>query len=300
MRRDVINALNPARYLEALGFAPYAWQRFILEEVADGRTRVIVNGARQGGKSTVVSGLPAHKARFQPGTLSLILSASERQASDTFGKVKDFLALDELALVSEAGTDHLAIVGGGKVLSLPATQKTVRGKSSPRIVIIDEMSQVPDALYKAVRPMFVDNAKAALILISTPWGKRGQFHETWTATGDRWLRVEVRAPWDIVRGPDGTPTLVDAEPEETYRARKLREGIHAFYSPRHKDREFMQEELSVIGERWFRQEYLCEFVEAEDSAFTYEDIAAAFDAHVAPLGGSLVGTVGPLFATAQG
>lgn len=298
MRRDVLHALNPARYLESLGFAPYEWQRFVLDMVSSGRTRIIINGARQGGKSTIVSGLPAHKARFRTGTLSLILAPSERQSMDTISKVRDFVSLDLGAVVEDLGRDHLSLAGGGRILALPATEKTIRGKSSPRLVILDEMSRVPDELYKGIRPMFVDNPLAALILISTPWGKRGQFHETWTARDDRWIRVEVKAPWDIVRGDEGTPVLVEAEPEESYRARRLAEGIHAFYSPRHRDREFMQEELGIIGERWFRQEYLCEFVEAEGSAFVYEDIAAAFDARIAPLGGSLVGTVGPLFATA--
>lgn len=103
---------------------------------------------------------------------------------------------------------------------------------------------------------------------------------------------------DVIRGDDGRPVLVEAEPEERYRERRAAEGIHAFHSPRHRDRAFMQEELDTIGERWFRQEYLCEFVEAEDSAFNYDDIDAAFGAAVAPLGSALIGTASPLTGAA--
>lgn len=36
----------------------------------------------------------------------------------------------------------------------------------------------------------------------------------------------------------------------------------------------------MLGEWWFNQEYLCEFMDAATSAFTLEDIEKAFDKEV--------------------
>jgi len=33
-----------------------------------------------------------------------------------------------------------------------------------------------------------------LVLMSTPFGKRGHFHEEWTMGGDAWKRLQIKAP----------------------------------------------------------------------------------------------------------
>jgi hypothetical protein len=48
-------------------------------------------------------------------------------------------------------------------------------------------------------------------------------------------------------------------------------------------REFLEEERQTLGEWWFRQEYLCEFVETEDQLFTYDQVATALSGEVEPL-----------------
>jgi hypothetical protein len=39
----------------------------------------------------------------------------------------------------------------------------------------------------------------------------------------------------------------------------------------------------MIGDWWYRQEYFCEFVETDDSVFSYDDIQAALDPNIKPL-----------------
>jgi hypothetical protein len=87
-----------------------------------------------------------------------------------------------------------------------------------------------------------------LWLMSTPHGKRGFFHKEWEYGGEEWRRV--RAP-------------------ATECARIVPE--------------FLEEERRVQGDRWFRQEYMCEFVEAEDGVFGYEDILGMIDHSIDPL-----------------
>jgi hypothetical protein len=115
-----------------------------------------------------------------------------------------------------------------------------------------------------------------VIAISTPNGKRGWFHRA--ASNPRWFRIVVKAPWDIKDG-----AIVPAPPEAVYREQMGKLGIHGFYSPRHTDYDFMVEELEEHGGAWFRQEYLCEFVDPEGVAFRYTDIERAFADDLQPL-----------------
>jgi hypothetical protein len=46
---------------------------------------------------------------------------------------------------------------------------------------------------------------------------------------------------------------------------------------------FLEEERETMGDRWFRQEYCCEFVEAEGSLFDEELIRKAIRDDIKPL-----------------
>jgi phage FluMu gp28-like protein len=46
---------------------------------------------------------------------------------------------------------------------------------------------------------------------------------------------------------------------------------------------FLAEERRAMGDRWFRQEYMCEFLEMEGALFTEEMIQRAFTDEVKPL-----------------
>lgn len=47
-------------------------------------------------------------------------------------------------------------------------------------------------------------------------------------------------------------------------------------------REFLEEERSALGDRWYRQEYLCSFEETVDSVFATADIEAARSTGIEP------------------
>lgn len=279
MVRDLVETLDPTRYFLRLKVSLYLWQAFILNAVAQGYTRIIINGARQAGKSTDVAGIPLliHKA-LGPG-LSLVLASSERQSNLDIGKILDYVGRDNELIPAGIGSDHVTFEDGANIVALPATEKTVRGHSAPQVIILDEAARIPDALYfGGIRPMLTDNPRCVLVMLSTGWGKRGVFYNTWMHPVGNWLRVEVKAPWDIVGG-----RLEPAMPEEEYQKIRAAEGIHAFYSPRHADRAFMKEELEIVGERWVRQEYLCEFVDNMGGFFNMDAVRGALQGSTKPL-----------------
>jgi hypothetical protein len=116
------------------------------------------------------------------------------------------------------------------------------------LLIIDEASRVEDSLYQSVRPMLAVS-KGRIILLSTPFGKRGFFHTEWT-NGEGWQRTKITA--------DLCPRI---------------------------DKDWLERERKMIGDWWFRQEYLCEFIETTDSVFNFNDIAKAISKEVEPMRG---------------
>src|SRR5205807_4172638 len=80
-------ALDPALVFTFRGWQADPWQRDLLRSQAP---RILLNCCRQAGKSTAVAALALHKALFQPGSLVLLVSRSQRQSNELFRKVLDF------------------------------------------------------------------------------------------------------------------------------------------------------------------------------------------------------------------
>jgi hypothetical protein len=235
---------DPTTLMTRAGMQPDPWQARLL---ASDASRFLLLASRQSGKSSVAAALSLHTALVRPRSPVLLLSPSTRQSGELFRKVMDlFNALGRpLAVVAESAL-RVEFANGSRVLSLPGTEGTVRGFSDVALLVIDEAARVSDALYYAVRPMLAVS-RGRMVALSTPFGKRGWFHDEWHGEG-AWERVKITAP--------ECPRI----------------------SP-----EFLAEELRALGERWYRQEYLCSFEDVIDAVFAYADIQAALSDEVQPL-----------------
>ena len=60
------------------------------------------------------------------------------------------------------------------------------------MLLVDEASRVPEDLYLAMRPVLAAS-DGDLWLVSTPFGRRGFFFESWTNGGPAWHRIQVPA-----------------------------------------------------------------------------------------------------------
>lgn len=280
-RDDLLFTFSPLRYVVSLGFKPYDWQAAV---ILSPHRRKHINGARQAGKSTIISSKPCHRARFYPGSLSIILAATEKQAVEDMERVKDFMSRDPRYPAIVRDSDSLIELDNrSRILVVPATEKAARGYSSPDIIMLDEDSRIEDMVYKSgVRPMLTDNEKCEVCEISTPNGRAGHFFNA--GRSPKWERYVIRAPWEI---DEAAVRLVPAAPEAAFRKALAREGIIGYYSPRHALESEQQENLEEMGALMYRQEYLCEYVEPEDQVFSYEEIETAFGKGVQPLEGSI-------------
>ena len=261
-------------YMRSLGFQSFPWQKTVLNSKAK---RKVVNGARQSGKSTIVSGVPAHAARFYPGSLSIIGAPTENQANETMLKVMSFIKNDpDYPSLRKCSTEEIMLENGSRIIVRTAKSGTFRGYSKPRVIILDEASRIDTEAYTSgVRPMLTDNPDCELILISTPFGREGFFYDAMN-TGSFWQRFEVRSPFMPVSTPKGL-TLVPYMNESDYQEEMRKKNVRAWYSPRHKDFNFQCEQLEEMHESQYLQEYDCEFIEKSGQVFSYDAIERMFD-----------------------
>lgn len=230
---DLAMALDPVQLAYAAGITPDPWQADFLRSQSQ---RILLNCSRQVGKSTTTATLSIHTAFYEDNSLILLLSPSLRQSQELFRKCLDvYRALNRPVPAEAENALSLELENGSRIVSLPGKEETIRGMSGVRLLVIDEASRVKDALYKSVRPMLAVSG-GRLVLLSSPFGARGFFYEAFKARND-WDYYEIPA----TKCPRITP-------------------------------EFLEEEKASMGEWWFLQEYMCQFLDAQTSAFRTEDI----------------------------
>jgi hypothetical protein len=235
----VAMGLDAPQLMRSVGMEPDHWQARVLRAEA---ARLLLLCHRQAGKSTVSGCLALHTALFEPDSLVLLVSPSLRQSGELFKKVQYFyLALDCPVPAIQTNATSLHLANGSRVVSLPGSPDTIRGFSAPRLVVIDEAALVGDDLFAAVSPMLAVS-QGRLACLSTPMGQRGSFHDWWTDGSPGWERIKFTA-YDCPRI----------------------------------DREWLEEQKTILGPRVFAQEFLCEFLATLDAVFDPAAVAAAFD-----------------------
>lgn len=228
--------ISAAAFSEQAQIIPDPWQRRLLLSDAP---RVLINCSRQSGKSTTIATLALHTALFTPKSLVLMLSPSQRQSGELFKKCLSVYRAIGRPVVAESETAlSLTLTNRSRIVSLPGKEGVIRGYSGVRLLLIDEASRVPDDLYMSVRPMLAVSG-GRLIAASTPFGTRGWWYDAWRSS-ETWERYEVPA--------SACPRISAA---------------------------FLAEEKVTMGDFWFAQEYLCQFLDAQSSAFRQADIDAA-------------------------
>jgi hypothetical protein len=248
MREDLRLALDRVAFAKNLGIVPDNWQKEFLRSPSD---RILLNCSRQSGKATMSAIVALHRALYHPGSLVLCLAPALRQSQELFGKLIHFYReLGKPVAPTSEKKLSLDLENSSRIITLPGSEKTIRGFSGAALLIVDEASRVDDALYWAVRPMLAVSG-GSLMMLSTPFGKRGVFYDEWVAGGvrdERWERFEV---------PASQCPRIPAE--------------------------FLDEERAALPSWVFRQEYECSFEETEDQVFTTEMVERAVSADVTPL-----------------
>jgi len=193
--------------------------------------------------------LALHRALSRPTSLILILAPAERQAKELFSKVAEsYRSLGHPIPAESYRKLGVELVNRSRIEALPGTEKTVRGFSGADLLVVDEAARVDDGLYYAVRPMLAVSG-GRLMMLSTPFGKRGVFYEEWTS--------EAGAGWERYEVPASQCPRIPAS--------------------------FLAEERLALGPWWYAQEYECRFMDVNDQIFPTEAVDRAMSVDVKPL-----------------
>lgn len=205
--------------------------------------------ARQVGKTYTTGALALKTAFLQAPAMVLLLAPTQRQSGELFRDkvLKMYRRMGRpVGTVRETATE-VEFENGSRILALPENEVGVVGYSSVDLLVIDEAARVSDGLYLSVRPMLAAS-RGRIVLLSSPFGKRGFFFEAWERGGADWRRWRVRA--------DECP---------------------------HYSAEYLAGERRSMGQRHYSQEFEVSFNDNIDSVFAQSDIDAAL-AGVGPTG----------------
>jgi len=246
MGDDLLAALDPVQLAERAGLRPDPWQLAALRSRA---ARSLWNVCRQGGKSCVAGVLACHQALYVPGSLTLLISPSERQSKELMAKVLQVYGATGQAVPADAESKlTLELSSGSRIIALPGSERTTRGFSAPSLVVIDEASRVDDELYYALTPMLATDPAARLLAISTPNAVFGWWYAAWTAGGALWERTRVTA----------------------HQCARISAA-------------FLASERASMPAAVFAREYECVFSQITDAAFLAADVMAMLSDEVVPL-----------------
>lgn len=244
--RDIRHALDPVAFVQdRLAYRPDPIQSSLL---ASRSQFVLLNCARQWGKSTLTAAHAIFTAWHEPDSLILVLSPTARQSAELVRKAGCFLA--RLGVRPRGDGDNeisLLLPNASRIIGLPCVEANSRGFSGARMLLVDEASRVPDDLYFSMRPVLAVSG-GDIWLLSTPHGRRGFFYQAWVDGCPSWRRIKVPAP--------DCPRILPAN---------------------------LARDRRVMGERWFRQEYLCEFAANDETLFPEELIRKAIKYDIKPL-----------------
>lgn len=239
---QLLKSLSPFHLMKQAIGEPDFWQREFLEEMPK---RGILLCSRQSGKSTVVAILALYEALYKAPADILIIAPRQAQAFELLRKVRKALSIWEETggkqILFESAL-RMELNNGSRILALPGKEESIRGYSI-KLLILDEAARIPDDLYRAVRPM-IGASNGKLIALSSAFGKRGWFWNTWIADkdelGEDWHKTLITA--------DDCPRLTET---------------------------FLASERTVLGDWWYRQEYMCEFLGDTTQLITLEMIELA-------------------------
>jgi Terminase large subunit, T4likevirus-type, N-terminal len=236
LEKDFARALDPCILATDCGINPDPVQAKIL---MSNSSRLLLNCSRQWGKSTISALVALHTALYDAPAMIVLISPSQPQSTELFKKIHGFWSkLPGAPKADQETLTRMQLANGSRIVSLPGSEKTTRGYSAAKLVVMDEAARVPDELLAVVRPMLA-TTRGSFIALSTPAGRRGWFFEAWER-GDGWERVQVKA--------EDCPRI---------------------------SKEFLKEEMSELGPMQYSQEYECQFIENETSVFTSGLIEAA-------------------------
>lgn len=235
-RRDVAQlavAASPvgllSAALELTGGKPDPWQVKALSSPA---SRLAIVASRQVGKGSVAAAAALHCAAYRPGSLILIVSASERQARVVIDRVREMLTV--LGRHAEGLVEtltELRFANGSVLRVLPSTSTSLRGWSC-HYLVVDEASFVETVSWHALVPTTAATG-GRILALSSAGQPEGWFYDVVTRPDQypEWERITVTADQVSRLRPEFLAGERRRLPDATYRREYLAEFTGSALGP---------------------------------------------------------------------
>jgi phage terminase large subunit-like protein len=222
---------SPSKFCKAvLGLKPYPYQEKFLE---DKSKYIVACAGRQVGKSLISAAKALWFSRVHRDTTTLIVSSTQRQSSLMFDKILKYVdASDpEFIAVQRKTRTMIRLENGSEMIALPCGRhgNSLRGHTA-HLIIVDEAAFVPEEVIKEVLTPMLATTGGSMIMLSTPYDKGHYFYQAFNSSN--WSKYHFKT--------SDNPKV---------------------------SKEFLEQQREEIGELQFRQEYLAEFVDDEDTYF---------------------------------
>src|SRR5688572_1198032 len=126
--------------MRALGVKPDPWQETVIK---GNHKRLLLNCARQSGKTTVVAVLGLIEALANPVTRVLLVSRSMRQSREMFRLMTLYFdLLRSPAEVTVRNAEELQFDNLSRIVCMPCKEETIRGFAHVDLLVIDEAARV--------------------------------------------------------------------------------------------------------------------------------------------------------------
>lgn len=221
-----------------LGFTPTSYQTQLITHISEGRKRIVLRWARQSGKSWILAALIIWFCALHSNRLALIVAPGLRQSMILSDKIHELLSRVPRDKRRKMIRHHLRTVvrfkNGSQIVALPNSEHLLRGYTA-HLIVVDEAAFFAndETIFMNVLTPMMANTNGAMIVSSTPWGKKTVFYQL--NQDEAWEKSWV--------------TWNDA----------VREGQ---YNP-----DFVQELMKIQKQRpqVFKMEYEAEFIEDVDT-----------------------------------
>src|SRR5215470_9644876 len=162
---DFARALDPTLIAKDVGLEQLdEWQARLID---DPPKRLLCCCGRQVGKSTAAAVCALSSAIYSAPSTIVLISPSLRQSVELYRTFHAFWQCLPGRPVAQYETlSRLELENGSRIISLPGSEKTVRGLASVDLIVIDEAARVEDDLLAATRPMLAVS-NGSLFALST-------------------------------------------------------------------------------------------------------------------------------------
>ncbi len=231
---------------EKLGFRPDPMQRRLLDTNS---RRVLLNCTRQWANRRPRRPRRCTRPYTKPESLTLVVSPSGRQSGEFLRKAAHFARKLGVRVKGDGDNEiSLAFPNGSRLVGVPGNEATVRGFSAVRLLLVDEASRVSEGTLRS-GPTDAGGERRSALAAEHAGGEAGILLRS---VGARRAGVGAGAGAGDGMSADRPPHSLESE-------------------------------RRTMGDRYFRQEFLCEFVATECAVFDRDLIERAFTDAFEPL-----------------